>query len=277
MSRATWSPPEDTVPALMGILNVTPDSFSDGGQFATAQSAVDAALRMRDEGADLIDVGGESTRPGAEEVPAEDELRRVLPVVEALAQRGVPVSIDTRKAIVARAALEAGAAVVNDVTALGDPDMAPVCASFGVPVVLMHMQGTPQTMQRNPQYGDVVAEVCAFLTQQAHVAEAAGIHQIWLDPGIGFGKTTAHNLALLRHLDALVATGYPVLLGVSRKAFIGRIVGGEATPAPVHERQEGTLAVQTLAQAAGVRMIRAHDVLAARRAIDVAGAVLNAV
>lgn len=264
------------MPALMGILNVTPDSFSDGGQFGSAEAAVDAALRMREEGADLIDVGGESTRPGAEEVPVDEELRRVVPVVEALASRGVPVSVDTRKAAVAKAALEAGAAVVNDVTALGDPEMAAVCAAHGVPVVLMHMQGTPQTMQRNPEYHDVVSEVCAFLVERAHLAEAAGIHRVWIDPGIGFGKTTQHNLRLLRHLDALVGTGYPVLLGVSRKAFIGRIAGGEATPAPVHERLEGTLAAQAWGQGVGVRMIRAHDVLVTRRAIDVIAAIQSA-
>lgn len=262
-------------PALMGILNVTPDSFSDGGQFESTASAVDHALRMVDEGADLIDVGGESTRPGASAVSLSDELRRVMPVVEALASRGIVVSVDTSKSEVARAALAAGAQVVNDVTAFRDSLMASVCASAGCMVCLMHMQGEPRTMQATPQYGDVVEEVRSFLLSAARGAEAAGIarDRIWIDPGIGFGKTVAHNLTLLRRLDRFVDTGYPVLLGVSRKSFLGKVGMSEGQILPVGERLPATLAAQVIGQLAGVRIIRAHDVAEARRAIDLVSAI----
>jgi len=258
-------------PLLMGILNVTPDSFSDGGLYLTPSDAIDAALRMVDEGADIIDVGGESTRPGSLGVEAEEELWRVLPVVKGLAGHGLRVSIDTSKAVVAGAALKAGAEIVNDVTALGDPDMAPVCAAAGCTVCLMHMKGSPRTMQQDPTYEAVVSEVRSFLLDSAGWAESQGIERekIWIDPGIGFGKTDTHNLELIRHLGFLVSSGYPVLLGVSRKGFIGRLTGGAA----VDDRLEGTLAIQAWAQIKGVSIIRTHDVRSARRTIDIVAAV----
>ena len=258
-------------PAVMGVLNVTPDSFSDGDAYASVGEAVDAARRMMDDGADLIDVGGESTRPGAEPIPANEELRRVLPVIEGLVRGGVLVSVDTMKAVVARAAVEAGAEVVNDVSALRDPEMLGALAGSDVSVCLMHMQGTPQTMQLEPHYADVVGEVRTMLTGTARRAEVAGVHRdrIWFDPGIGFGKTDAHNLALLANLNQLVETGYPVLIGVSRKGFLGRLLGGIGT----HARLPGALAIQVLAQAEGVRIIRTHDVLETRQAIAVQTAI----
>lgn len=260
----------------MGVLNVTPDSFSDGGAYS-GQGAVDAGLRMMEDGADLIDVGGESTRPGAEPVPLDEELRRVMPVVEGLCAQGVPLSIDTSKAEVARQALACGALVVNDVTALADPEMMDVVAKARCTVCLMHMKGSPQSMQRRPEYSDVVAEVTQFLVQRMHSAMAGGVlrSRIWLDPGIGFGKTTAHNLALLRNLNVLVALGFPVLVGASRKAFIGRVLGSEDEPLSTDERLEGTIAAHVLAQAAGARVIRAHDVREGARAMRVAGAILR--
>jgi dihydropteroate synthase len=252
----------------MGILNVTPDSFSDGGQHFGFQTAVDAARQMVDDGAHVIDVGGESTRPGADPVSEDEETRRVVPVVEALAAAGITVSVDTMKASVARRALGAGAAIVNDVTALSDPEMAQVCADAGCTVCLMHMQGTPRTMQANPHYEDVVEEVRSFLVERAAFAQGHGIaaDKIWIDPGIGFGKTVDHNLELLRNIPRLADTGYPVLIGVSRKSFIGRILGG-AVPLPVEDRLEGTLAVQGYAQLQGAKIIRAHDVKAAGRTV----------
>jgi dihydropteroate synthase len=232
----------------MGVLNVTPDSFSDGGRWLDAGAAVAHGLRMVDEGADVIDVGGESTRPGAEPVPAEEELRRVLPVVAALAPH-TRVSIDTRKAEVAEAALAAGASLLNDVSAT----LAPVAQAAGAGWVAMHMQGEPATMQQDPSYGDVVAEVRAFLVERAG---AAGVEEVWIDPGIGFGKTMEHNLALLAHLDELVATGYPVVVGTSRKAFLGRLTGG----APPDDRVEASVATAAWALAQGASMVRVHDV-----------------
>lgn len=257
-------------PALMGILNVTPDSFSDGGQFSSAEAAVARGLAMVDEGADLVDVGGESTRPGAAPVKPSEEQDRVLPIVSVLASRGVPVSIDTRNPSTARLALEAGAVVVNDVSGLRSPEMRQVCAEFGCTVCIMHMQGDPTTMQQEPAYEDVVQEVRSYLVEQAANAQTCGImrENIWIDPGIGFGKTLDHNLALLRSLSSLVELGYPVLIGVSRKGFIGKLLGG----LPVEERLEGTLALQVAAQLAGGRVIRAHDVKASRRAMDVVAA-----
>jgi len=250
----------------MGILNVTPDSFSDGGSYIHANNAIEAAVRMTEEGADLIDVGGESTRPGAEPVTATEELKRVIPVVAALAREGIHVSVDTMKASVARAALEVGAAVINDITALGDPEMAKVCADAGCIVCLMHMQGEPRTMQRQPHYEDVEREVTDFLRARADYALSEGVakEKIWIDPGIGFGKNDAHNLTLLRAIPRLAELGYPVLVGVSRKGFIGRLLGG----LPVNERLEGTLAIQAFAQLQGARIVRAHDVKATRRVVD---------
>lgn len=261
-------------PLIMGILNVTPDSFSDGGQFASVEAAVAAGLRMRDEGADCIDVGGESTRPGAEPVPLDEELRRVLPVVAELAARRIAVSIDTQKPEVARAACAVGARLINDVSGLRNPLMAEAAAETGAGVCIMHMQGEPQTMQQSPTYGDVVEEVRSWLLERAEQALAAGVdrEKIWLDPGIGFGKTTEHNLTLLRRMDRLVDSGFPILLGVSRKAFIGRILGSPEHPLPTSDRLEGTLAIQAFAQLAGVRALRVHDVREARRVAEMLAA-----
>lgn len=252
----------------MGVVNVTPDSFSDGGQFDDSERAIAHGRALVAEGASWIDVGGESTRPGAAPVDEAEELRRVLPVIEALAADGLRVSVDTRKANVARAAVDAGAALINDVGAsLGD-----VAAELGVAWAVMHAQGDPATMQRAPQYDDVVDEVQTFLVQRAERALAAGARAVWIDPGIGFGKTAGHNLTLLAHLDALVATGFPVLVGTSRKAFLGRILGRSdrtSEPAPVGDRLEGSLATATWALACGASMVRVHDVRAASQAVRV--------
>lgn len=262
----------------MGILNVTEDSFSDGGRYFSADAAIEAGLQMRDEGADLVDVGGESTRPGADPVPVAEELRRVIPVVSALAKSGVKVSIDTMKAEVASAALAAGAVVVNDVNGLRGVGMIEVVAAHQCPVCIMHMQGEPRTMQHAPHYEDVVREVRAFLMRQAAVAEEAGLpgDRVWIDPGIGFGKTAEHNLSLLRGLNQFVATGYPVLLGVSRKSFIGRVLAEGGDPLPVEDRAEGTLAVHVWAQLQGVRILRVHDVKATVRAVRMIEAIAQA-
>lgn len=254
----------------MGILNVTPDSFSDGGHHFEFGRAVEWALRMMEDGADLIDVGGESTRPGSEPVSEEDEIRRVVPVIDVLTVKGVPSSVDTMKPGVAKAALAAGASVANDVGGLRDPAMIQVCAEVGCTVCAMHMLGLPKTMQRSPHYEDVVEEVLAFLLGAAARAESGGVarERIWIDPGIGFGKTLDHNLTLLRNLKRFVGTGYPVLIGVSRKSFLGKLLGAANAPLPVEDRLEGTLAAQVWAQIHGAKIIRAHDVKAARRAID---------
>ena len=234
----------------MGVLNVTPDSFSDGGRWLDPGAAVAHGLRMVDEGADVVDVGGESTRPGADPVPVDEELRRVVPVVEALAPH-VRISVDTRKAEVAEAAIAAGATLVNDVSA----SLAPVAAAAGPHVgwVAMHMQGDPRTMQRDPSYADVVAEVRAFLVERA---TGAGVDEVWIDPGIGFGKTMEHNLTLLAHLDELVATGYPVVVGTSRKSFLGRLTGDAAAD----DRVEASVATAAWALSQGAAMVRVHDV-----------------
>jgi len=242
----------------MGVLNVTPDSFSDGGRWLDPDAAVEHGLRMVAEGADVIDVGGESTRPGAEPVAPAEELRRVLPVVEALAGH-VRVSIDTRHARVAEAAIDAGATLVNDVSA----SLAATAAAGNAGWVAMHMQGDPRTMQDAPAYDDVVAEVRAFLVERA----LATTGEVWIDPGIGFGKTMAHNLSLLRHLGELVATGYPVVVGTSRKGFLGRLT----QDAPAHDRLEASVATAAWAMAQGARMVRVHDVaptVAAARLLD---------
>ena len=247
-------------PLVMGVLNVTPDSFSDGGWYLDAEAAIRRGLELVEEGADLIDIGGESTRPGSQRISSEDERRRVLPVIAPLARRiRVPISIDPSKAEVAAKELEAGASIVNDVTSLGDPAMARVVASHRAAVILMHRQGTPETMQQQPVYDDVVAEVRATLRQSAQRAEAAGIAraQILLDPGIGFGKTTAHNLQLLRALDQFVALGYPVVVGASRKSLISRSLGGTIA---VERRLGGSLACVAHAQRCGVHLVRVHDV-----------------
>jgi dihydropteroate synthase len=258
----------------MGVLNVTPDSFSDGGEFLDPAAAVAHAERMSAEGADVVDVGGESTRPGAEPVPESDELRRVMPVIEQLAARGgIPVSIDTSKAAVARAATAAGAVLVNDVTALrGDPGMAAAVAESGADVCLMHMRGEPRTMQQDPRYGDVVSEVSAFLEERLAFAVARGVpeERVWLDPGIGFGKTLDHNLELLRRLDELVALGRPVVVGVSRKSFLGTLTGR-----PQPERVPGGTAANVLAFQRGAHMFRVHDVRDTRDALTVAAATVS--
>lgn len=251
----------------MGILNLTPDSFSDGGRLGDMAAVLAAARAMAAE-ADLIDIGGESTRPGAEPVPVAQEVARILPAIAAIRDAGIatPLSIDTRNAATARAALAAGADMVNDVSGLThDPDMAAVVAEAGVPVCVMHARGDPRTMQQNPRYGDVVAEVRDWLAARVAAAVAAGIarNRIVIDPGIGFGKTQAHNLALLRALPALRALGLPVLLGASRKRFIGTITGVEAAA----DRVAGSLAVALHAAALGVRVIRVHDVAQTRQAL----------
>jgi dihydropteroate synthase len=264
-------------PLILGIVNVTPDSFSDGGRFAVADAAVAHGLGLVREGADLLDVGGESTRPGAETVPVAEELRRVLPVVEALAaQTDVPISVDTSKAEVARACLVAGARVINDVTALrGDADMADVVRSAGAGLILMHMQGTPATMQVAPHYDDVVREVGQFLEERLQAAADRGIarERLALDPGIGFGKTSAHNLELLRHLADLQCLGRPVCLGVSRKGFLGRL-SGEGRPAD--QRLPGSLAAVCYAVCQdAAQIVRVHDVRETRDALTVLAAIRN--
>ena len=260
-------------PAIMGILNATPDSFSDGGQWVAPAEAVRHGLALIAEGADILDIGGESTRPGASEVSEEEELRRVVPVIEALVpQVSVPISVDTRRSAVAKAALVAGASIVNDVSAMGDPEMAAVVREAGAGVVLMHSRGTPAEMQRNPQYVDVVAEVRAFLAARLEAARTAGIarEQIVIDPGIGFGKTTAHNLALLGALEQLAELA-PVLVGASRKRFIGEITG-----APVEQRLPGSLTVALWSVMRGAAILRVHDVAATRASVRMAGALADA-
>lgn len=263
---------------VMGILNVTPDSFSDGGRFFSLESAVAHARQLIREGADIIDVGGESTRPGAEPVTAEEELRRVLPVIRAIRKEfSVPISIDTYKAIVAEAALAAGANIVNDISALRfDPQMVEVVAHARVPVVLMHMLGTPQTMQQNPVYTDVVREIKEFLGERIAFARAHGIREIIIDPGIGFGKTVAHNVEILRRLSELKDLGCPILIGTSRKSFIGKLGGTEENPLPISERLEGTIASNVIAVLHGAQIVRVHDVAAMKRALAIVDAVCYA-
>jgi dihydropteroate synthase len=254
----------------MGIVNVTPDSFSDGGRYLRAEDAVTHGRRLLDEGADLLDVGGESTRPGAEPVDAAAELERVVPVVEALARAGGRVSIDTMKVAVARAALAAGADYVNDVSAFrAEPDLAGLVADAGVDCCLMHMRGEPRTMQEDPRYDDVVDDVKAHLEERMAFAIAEGVaeERIELDPGIGFGKTVAHNLELLRRVHELVALGRPVVVGTSRKGFLGRLTGREAA-----DRLPGTIATNVLALERGARVFRVHDVAEVRDALTVAAA-----
>jgi dihydropteroate synthase len=259
---------------VMGILNVTPDSFSDGGQFFNPGKAIEHGLKMAAEGAAIIDVGGESTRPGSDPVTANQQIKRVVPVIEALCERtNVPVSIDTYRFDVAQAALQAGARMINDITALSDERMGELAAERQVPVVLMHMQGTPATMQIEPKYDDVVGEVLEFLLGRAKRAEKFGISNdmIFIDPGIGFGKTAEHNLVLLRNIDKFVAAGYRVLVGTSRKRFIGEITGKEE-PA---ERIFGTAATVALCVAAGVSIVRVHDVAEMVNVVKVVNAVGN--
>jgi len=244
-------------PLVMGIVNVTDDSFSDGGRFRDPSRAIEHALELAAEGADLVDVGGESTRPGAAPVPADEELRRILPVIEALAREGIAVSVDTMKAAVMRAAIAAGCAVVNDVNAFLATGAVEAVAGADVGLVVMHMQGTPRTMQQAPKYGDVAAEVGAFLRERATALETAGVahERIALDPGFGFGKTLEHNRALFHALPALAAMGYPLVAGVSRKKMIGELTGRA-----VGERSAGSVAAALLAAQNGASLVRVHDV-----------------
>ncbi|MDQ7780992.1 MAG: dihydropteroate synthase [Planctomycetota bacterium] len=285
--------------AIMGIVNVTPDSFSDGGKFKSIETAVSHALQLEKDGADIIDIGGESTRPGAESVDARVEMDRVIPVIREVARTSrIPISIDTAKSAVARAAVEAGACIVNDITALrGDPGMVRVIADSGAAVVVMHMQGVPRTMQVNPVYTDVVAEVVSFLRERkesflAEAGQACGgecvaapvapareetaqrafSSRVVVDPGIGFGKTTAHNLEILARLDEFAAIGCPVLIGTSRKSFLGHVLG-----LPVDDRVEGTAASVAAAIFGGAHILRVHDVLQMRRVADVCDAIRSRV
>ncbi|MFZ1155090.1 MAG: dihydropteroate synthase [Solirubrobacteraceae bacterium] len=272
---------------LMGIVNVTPDSFSDGGLFLDSDAAIRHGLELVEQGASILDVGGESTRPGAEPVDAREESRRVVPVIEGLSNAtrsmslGPQISVDTSKAAVASAALKAGASLVNDVSALrADPDMAGVVADSGAECCLMHMLGEPRTMQRDPRYGDVVDDVKAFLEQRLAFAVAEGVaeQRILLDPGIGFGKTVAHNLELLRRLHELLELGRPIVIGTSRKSFLGRIAvaaqGGSEPMAP-EERLSGTIATNVIALERGASVFRIHDVAAVAAALAVAAATLS--
>ena len=259
---------------VMGILNVTPDSFSDGGAFLDADRAVAHGLEMAAQGAALLDIGGESTRPGSQPVPPAEQIRRVVPVIGALAEKiDIPISVDTHEVEVARAALLAGASIVNDITALSDKRMAELAAQQQVPVILMHMQGTPATMQVEPHYEDVVAEVRDFLLARCDRAAGFGIprERLFIDPGIGFGKTLQHNLLLLRHLDKLVATGYRVVVGPSRKAFLGKLTGKEK-PA---DRVFGTAAAVALCAAARASIARVHDVGAMVDVLKVTNAIVQ--
>lgn len=259
-------------PLVMGVLNVTPDSFSDGGRWFDHRAAIDHGHELIADGADIVDVGGESTRPGAAPVGADEELRRVQPVVEALSPE-VRVSIDTMKREVAEAAIDAGATLVNDVS--GSLELAAVAARGGAGWVCMHMQGTPRTMQRSPHYDDVVREVRDFLVERAAAARASGVGEVWIDPGIGFGKTVEHNLSLLGNLDLVVDTGFPVLVGTSRKSFLGRLAAeaDESEGAtPVDDRLEGSVATSVWAMLAGAAMVRVHDVRPVRLAADVVAA-----
>ena len=259
-------------PKLMGVVNVTPDSFSDGGLFLDAKAAVAHGRQLAEDGAEILDVGGESTRPGAEEVSAEEELARVGPVIGALSPTAT-VSVDTSKLPVAEAALNGGASIVNDVTALRRaPEIAALCAERGAGLILMHMLGDPRTMQDDPRYDDVVDDVKAFLAERLEVAIAAGVEEegIWLDPGIGFGKTLEHNLELLRRLDELRELGRPLVIGTSRKSFLGKIDGSR-----VEDRLGGTVASSVTAAANGADVLRVHDVAETAQAVRVAEAILG--
>lgn len=267
----------------MGVVNVTPDSFSDGGAFGDGSGVIDHAaaiahgIRLLDEGADLVDVGGESTRPGSRGISAAEELDRIGPVITELSAAGVPVSIDTSKVEVARAAIEAGAEVVNDVTMLTDPDMGKACAESGVGVVLMHMQGTPATMQINPRYDDVVSDVAAALSAAVDRARAAGVDDaaICLDPGIGFGKSHDDNLALLAGLDSFATMGFPLLVGTSRKGFLGRILEDAGHPEDPDDRDQATGASVALAIARGAAVVRVHNVAAGLQSARTADAIVR--
>jgi dihydropteroate synthase len=266
--------PSPQRPLVMGVVNVTPDSFSDGGLYLDVDAAVVHGEELVRDGAGIVDVGGESTRPGAEPVPERDEIERVVPVIERLATGGATVSVDTRKAAVAEVALQAGARIVNDVSAFRhDPEMAGLVARAGARCCLMHMLGDdPRTMQADPRYDDVVSDVKAFLEERLAFAVGEGVHEdsVWLDPGIGFGKTIEHNLELLRRLDEIVAIGRPVVIGTSRKSFLGRLTGR-----PEREREAGTIATNVIALERGASIFRVHDVRANADALKVAAATLT--
>jgi dihydropteroate synthase len=258
---------------VMGVVNVTPDSFSDGGEFLDPAAAIAHGRRLATDGAGILDIGGESTRPGAAPVDAEEEVRRVLPVIEALADTGTQISVDTTKTEVAGRALDAGASIVNDVSAFRfAPELAGLVADAGADCCLMHMLGEPRTMQEDPRYDDVVADVKAFLDERMRFATAAGVREdrVWLDPGIGFGKTLQHNLELLRRLDEIVALGRPVVVGTSRKSFLGKLTGK-----PEKERLPGTIATNVIALERGARIFRVHDVAEVTEALTVAAATLS--
>jgi dihydropteroate synthase len=259
---------------IMGIVNLTPDSFFDGGRLDGPGAAREHALRLVAEGADILDLGAESSRPGAAPVTAAEELARLLPVLDALQDCPVPISVDTYHGATARAALARGAAMINDISALRhDPEMAGVIAEYGCPCVLMHMQGTPRNMQQDPRYTDVVEEICTFFEGRIAAAEAAGIarEQLWLDPGFGFGKTVAHNLTLLKELASFTRFGLPVLIGTSNKSTIGAVLGTE-----VHERGEGTAATVAVSILAGAHCVRIHDVKAMGRVVRMTEAIQQA-
>lgn len=257
-------------PLVMGVVNVTPDSFSDGGNFLDASAAIEHAHQLIDEGADILDIGGESTRPGAEPVSVDEELRRVLPIIEALRTALIPISIDTMKPAVMRAAIESGASVVNDVNGLRAPGAVEACAVSDVGVCIMHMQGQPRTMQAEPHYNDVVGEIRDFLIERAQTCEHAGIdkNRIVIDPGFGFGKSREHNLTLLRHLEEFTGLGYAVLAGLSRKSVLGKIAGQE-----VVSRGPASIAAALLAVQHGAHIVRVHDVRATKDALAILAAV----
>jgi len=258
----------------MGVVNITPDSFSDGGRFLDPAAACRRAERLVREGADLLDFGGESTRPGSDPVSDEEEIRRLEPVIREAVTLGVPISVDTSKPAVARAAMEAGAVIINDVGALGDPEMAPLAADAGAGLILMHMRGRPKTMQEDPVYRDLLGEVSTFLNERRDRAETAGVARdhILLDPGIGFGKRLEHNLELIARLSEIAALGSPVLVGASRKRFLGALTGVSAP----EDRVAGSVAAAVAARLRGAAVLRVHDVAATREALAVADAVLDA-
>ena len=257
---------------LMGILNVTPDSFSDGGKYIDTDTAVEHGKHMVSDGADIIDIGGESTRPGSKPLSVKEEIDRILPVITRLLDEvSVPLSIDTYKPRVADACLQAGAHLINDITGLTHSEMRKVAAKYNVPVVIMHMKGTPQTMQQNPVYQDVLGEIKTFLYHQITKAQETGITQIIIDPGIGFGKSVEHNLQILKHLRTFTDLGCPILVGPSRKSFIGTLTGLSVT-----ERLEGTIAAVTLASMNGANIVRVHDIKECKRALQIADAVRDA-
>lgn len=251
-------------PVVMGVLNITPDSFSDGGKYLKPASAIRQAKFLIDDGAGIIDVGGESSRPGSKPVSPEEEMRRVLPVIRKLVKRHptIPISIDSYKPEVIRASVEEGAMIINDITGLSNPDVIDIAAEYGTPVVIMHMKGTPRIMQKRPIYKNVVSEIVSFFKERIRACKKCGVKKIILDPGIGFGKTVNHNLTILRELDKIVKLGYPVMVGASRKSFIGKILGNE-----VYDREAGSLAVTALAIQKGACIIRTHEV---KQNLDVA-------